>query len=1075
MKQLIACLLVNKSLSGQGRKNSCYLWAVVIMTVGIPVFTLANPAAGPTEKFSPFQSNTVTGTVRSSDGQPLSGASITVQGTNQGVTSDEEGNFSIAVPSRQSTLLVEYTGYLPQEIRLRNQNRFDISLARQNSSMDSVVVIGYGTARKSDLTGAVGTVKATQLAERPASSLAQGLAGRMAGVNVNWNSGRPGGRTVVRIRGFSSINTSNNPLYVIDGVAMPVGLQVQATNAIDYINPDDIVSVEVLKDASATAIYGARGASGVILVTTRRGRTNTPGRITYTTNLSTTTIGPNRIKMLNAREFLAVEDLAFKNMEKYDPAGWASGKYASRNPAMARTDPRIFNEKGEPIYETDWLEESTQSKLSQNHNIGIAGGGATSSYYIGLGYRDDKGLLLNSYLRRYSARLAFDDEINGWLKIGATLSYNTQEENIVDQDYQVMRNIAEGLPFQPVKYEDGTWTRSQDYPNVEAFWNPVHLLTERKFIVGSQTTIATAFSTVTFAEGLEMRTVLGANILNQDVRQSTSRTLAPGPQGTASVVNGQEKFWSIENYLTYTKQLNDDHAIKALLGISWQEQNFFVSNVGIQNFSSDYFLFNNLGAGSLNPSFGSNASRFAFNSYFTRLNYGFRDKYLLTLTGRVDGSSRFGENHKYAFFPSAGLAWKVSDEPFFQDMRSISHLKLRTSYGLTGNSEIPSYSSLGVLSSNYAAVLNEARVGGTGIGRLANPDLRWEKTAQFDIGLELGLFQNRISFEADYYYRKTTDMLLDAPVPRSSGYATIRKNVGSMENKGFEFTLNTANIVRSHFSWTTNFNISFNKNKVLSLATPADIFGIGGPGFTNQTNIIRVGEPVGSFWGLVRLGTWSEAERAEAAKYTSYRNGLTLLPGDIKYLDVNGDYIINDADRMIIGNGYPTAYGGFTNSLKLRNWELILELQYSFGNDVLDQTLHSSEDRQALANSYRTVLNAWTPENQNTPIAEIRDTRAGYVTNVDSRWIADGSFIRGRNLLLAYNLPIRKIGSLALTSFRINASAQNFFLITDYEHGDPEVTLNTFGNESNRVFAQGQNFHAYPKPTIYMLGLQIGF
>lgn len=1075
MKQLIACHLVRHLLSDRGRKNSFLVWSVFILIAGIPLFTSAKSVTGLNEKFSPFQSVIVKGSVHGNDGQPLAGASVSVKGTSQGVVSDENGNFSLPVPSSQSVLVVEYTGYLPQEIRLKNQTQVQITLTRQNLSLDSVVVIGYGTARKSDLTGAVATVKATQLAERPASSLAQGLAGRMAGVNVSANSGRPGGRTIVRIRGFSSINTSNNPLYVIDGVAMPVGLQVQATNAIDYISPDDIVSVEVLKDASSTAIYGARGANGVILVTTRRGRTNSPGKVNYSTNISTTTIGPNRIKVLNAREFLAVEDLAYKNMEKYDPVGWASGKYESRNPALARTDPRVFNDKGDPIYETDWLKESTQSKISQNHNIGIAGGGATSSYYVGLGYRDDKGLLLNSYLRRYSARMAFDDQINNWLKIGATLSYNSQEENIVDQDYQVMRNIAEGLPFQPVKYEDGTWSRSQDYPNVEAFWNPVHLLTERKFIVGSQTTIATAFSTIKFTDDLEMRTVLGANVLNQDIKQSTSRTLAPGPQGTASVNNSQEKFWSVENYLTYTKNINENNSLKALLGISWQEQNYFTSNVGIQNFSSDYFLYNNLGAGSLNPSFGSNASRFAFNSYYTRLNYTFKDKYLLTLTGRVDGSSRFGENHKYAFFPSAGLGWKVSDEPFFQNIKSITNLKLRTSYGVTGNSEIPSYTSLGVLSSNYAAVLNDARVGGTGIGRLANPDLKWEKTAQFDIGLELGLFQNRITFEADYYYRKTTDMLLDAPVPRTSGYATIRKNVGSMENKGFEFTLNTANVVGPHFSWTTSFNISFNKNKVLSLATPADIFGVGGPGFTNQTNIIRVGEPVGAFWGLKRLGTWSEAERAEAAKYTSYRNGLTLLPGDIKYLDVNGDYIINDADRMIIGNGYPTAYGGFSNSLKLRSWELILELQYSFGNDILDQTLHSSEDRQALANSYRTVLNAWTPENQNTPIAEIRDTRAGYVTNVDTRWIADGSFVRGRNLLLAYNLPIRKIGSLALSSFRINVSAQNFFLITKYKNGDPEVTLNTFGNESNRVFAQGQNFHAYPKPTIYMAGLQIGF
>ncbi len=318
-------------------------------------------------------------------------------------------------------------------------------------------------------------------------------------------------------------------------------------------------------------------------------------------------------------------------------------------------------------------------------------------------------------------------------------------------------------------------------------------------------------------------------------------------------------------------------------------------------------------------------------------------------------------------------------------------------------------------------------------------------------------------------------MLLDAPVARTSGYATIRKNVGSMENKGIELTLNTVNISTRNFTWNTSFNISMNRNKILSLATPADIFGVGGPGFTNQTNIIRVGEQAGSFWGLVRLGTWQESERAEAASYTSYRNGLTMLPGDIKYLDVNGDKAITDADRMIIGHGSPKGWGGFLNNFKYKSFDMIVELAYWYGNDVLDQTLHSSEDRQALANSYTTGLNAWTPQNQNTPIAEIRDTRAGYVTNVDTRWIQDGSFIRGKNLLIGYTFPLSAINKFTLNRLRVYVSTQNFFLSTKYRNGDPEVTLNTFGSEANRVFAQGQNFHDYPRPTTYTFGLQVGF
>lgn len=491
-------------------------------------------------------------------------------------------------------------------------------------------------------------------------------------------------------------------------------------------------------------------------------------------------------------------------------------------------------------------------------------------------------------------------------------------------------------------------------------------------------------------------------------------------------------------------------------------------NVGIQNFSTDYFQFNNLGAGSTNPEYGSGASRFAFNSYFGRVNYGLHDKYLLTVTGRIDGSSKFGENHKYAFFPSAALAWRVSQEEFLMNNNIISNLKLRASYGMTGNSEIPPYSSLSLLSSGFSSIVNNQQVGGTGLNRLENPDLKWEKTAQSDIGFELGLFNNRIAFEADVYYRKTTDMLLDAPVPRTSGYATIRKNVGSMENKGIELSLSTVNIDSENFSWNTTFNISMNQNKILSLATPADIFGVGGPNHINQTNILREGEPVGSFWGLVRLGTWSEAEAEEAAKFASYRAGHTILPGDLKYLDVNGDYAITEADRMIIGNGNPKGWGTFLNTFRFKNWDLTVDLQYNYGNDVLDLSTHSSEDRVALANSYKTVLNAWTPQNQNTMIAEFRDTRAGYVTNIDTHYIQDGSFIRGRNLLLGYTFPASITERLQLNRLRISASAQNFFLATKYQWGDPEVT------SYSSPFAQGTTHWQYPKPTTYTLSLNIG-
>jgi TonB-linked SusC/RagA family outer membrane protein len=1018
------------------------------------------------------QERTVTGTVVDETGVAMPGVNVLVKGTLQGTVTDVQGKYSITAPS-SAVLVFTFVGYRALEAAVGDRTTIDIPMEADLTTLNEVVVIGYGTQRRSDLTGAVGSVSQDKLNERPATSLNQALAGKIPGVQVNTNSGRPGGRSNIRVRGFSSINSSNNPLYVVDGVQLPQGNQDQFSQSIDYINPNDVVSVEVLKDASSTAIYGARGANGVILITTKRGKAG-EGKVTYDANFSVNTVGPNKREVLNAQEYIQVENLAYANMEKFDPAGWAEGKYVSHNPALRRVDPRVWDANGQPLYDTDWLKETTQSNLSQSHQLGFSGGSDRTTYSLSLGYRDDQGLLKKTYLKRYSGRFTIDDQVKKWLKVGGTLSYNTQSERLADISDQVSRQIVEDFPFLPVKYEDGTYANNRDYPNAEGTMSSVHRLNGRKYILNTQTTLGSVYTNINFTKNLEMRTVLGANIVTQENNDFTAGTLSTSNIARAETSNEKQTFWSLENYLTYTKTINTIHSITALAGISWQEQNYFFINADVQNFPIDFFEYNNLGAGSDNKNLASNASRHALQSYFGRINYSLFGKYLLTVTGRADGSSKFGKNNKYSFFPSAALAWKISDENFLKSSSTVSNLKLRTSYGLTGNSEIPAYSSLGTLNSGYRAVINNASVGGTGMGRLDNPDLKWEKTAQTDIGIELGLLNDRITFEADFYYRKTTDMLLDAPVPQTMGYATVRRNIGSMENKGIELALTTVNVQTGKFMWSTSFNISMNRNKVLALATPADLFNVGGPGITNPTGIIRVGEAAGSFWGLTRLGTWGTDEAEEAAKYFSYRNNLKILPGDIKYLDVNGDYAITDADRTIIGNGSPKAWGAFTNYVKYGNIDFSLELQYSYGNDIMDMNLHSSEDRQSLANSYRTVLNAWTPENQNTMIAQVRDTRAGYVTNVDTHWVQDGSFIRGRNVLLGYTLPPSILEKIQVERLRVYTSVQNFFLLVDKEvQGDPEITPIRGGNADN-VFSQGMKWHEYPKATTFMVGLQVG-
>lgn len=1017
---------------------------------------------------------TVKGKVTDERGEALIGVNIIVKETSKGTTTDLDGMYSIEVAGPNSVLTFTYIGYEPKDVVVNNQTVINVTLSPDSKVLSEVVVIGYGTQRKSDLTGSVSSVKENELLERPSPSLNQALAGRMAGVQVNNNSGRPGGRTTVRVRGFSSINSSNNPLYVVDGVMLPQNTQNQFSNAIDYINPNDIVSVEVLKDASSTAIYGARGANGVILITTKKGKAG-EGLVTYNVDMSVNTTGPNKPDVLNSAEYIAVEDLAWRNMEKYDPAGWKAGKWAYLNPKLRRTDPRVWNADGSPKFDTDWFKESTQAKLSQNHQLGFNGGNERTQYAFSMGYRDDQGLIKTTYMKRYSGRFTIDDQIKPWLKVGGTLSYNNQSERLSDVNDAVSRQIVEDFPFLPVKYEDGTYANNRDFPFAEGTFSSVHRLYGRQFILNTQTTLGSFYANIKLAEGLEFRSVAGVNIQTQENNQSQTRTLAIANRGEASVSNRKETFWSLENYLTYNKSINKIHNINALLGVSWQQTDIFGISGNSRTFATDYFGFNNLGAAGVIGGVGSDASQFSFNSYFGRVNYSLKNKYLVTVTGRSDGSSKFGANEKFAFFPSGALAWRISEEDFLKGNSVISNLKLRTSYGLTGNSEIPAYSSLSLLSSNYATVIGDARVSGTGISRLANPNLQWEKTAQTDIGVELGLFNNRLNIELDYYYRLTTDMLLDAPVPSTSGYTTIRRNVGSMENQGLEFSLNATIADRGKFQWTSFFNISANRNKVLTLATPSDIFNVGGPNFTNPTNIIRIGEPVGSFWGLTRLGIWSEAERDQAAKFTSYRNGLTILPGDIKYKDVNGDFAITDADRSIIGNGSPDFWGTLSNTFRFGNLDLTLDLQYSYGNDVMLMNLHPSEDRQALANSYSSVLNAWTPTNQNTMIAEVRDTRAGYVTNVDTWWIKDGSFLRGRNLLLGYNFPAETLSKLRLSKLRVYASAQNFFLIvSDKIIGDPEVTPTNQGG-GNSAFSQGMIWHNYPKPTVLLIGAQVAF
>lgn len=1007
---------------------------------------------------SKLQQQQVKGQVKDDTGQPLPGVSVKIKNAQGGTTTDASGNFALAVPDLNITLVFTSIGFTTQEVALAGKSTLNVDMKGESKTLNSVVVVGYGSSRKSDLTGSVVAVKAESLAQRPSTNVEQQLSGKVSGVNVSTNSGRPGGNTNIVIRGANSVNSSNNPLYVVDGVVLSNG--VTDVSPISYLNPNDIESMNVLKDASATAIYGARGANGVILITTKRGQQG--GQINYNSYVSISTMA-RKLDVLNSAEFDAVQDASYRNAEKYDPVGFASGKY--RNPAEVRRSlPELYDANGKARYDTDWQKEATRQAFSQNQNLSFTGGNAESTYGLFLNYADENGILRESNLKRYSGRFVMDSQIKPWMKVGGALTFNSVEDNRVDGGQgglNVTRMLVETLPIIPLKFADGSWGSNAAYPDMEGGENPVNLQQNRRNIFKTQSAIGNVYAEVKLLKDLQFKSTLGVNVINQTEDFYSGRFLrqqSADVQGESRITNTRTNYWQSENYFTYNKQINENHRLDAVLGISWQHSDQEENMAGAQGFTDDFYKYYNLGVGAVPLAPTSAYEKYTFNSYFGRINYTIKDRYMFTVTNRYDGSSRFGNDFKYGNFPSGAFAWRASEEDFLKNSRVISNLKLRTSYGLTGNSEIGQYRSLSSLE-NSTAIIGGVRASGIGINTLANPDLKWEKTSQFDVGFELGLFQNRISIESDFYYKKTTDMLLNAPVPTSSGYASIYKNIGSLTNKGIEFSITSANIQSKDFNWSTTFNIAINDSKIKALGDANDdIFP--NPYFLSNTNIIRVGESVGSFFGLIREGTWGTAEAAQAATFNA-------KPGDIKHRDVNGDGAINDADRVVIGKGIPTGYGTLSNTFKYKNLDLTVDLQYSYGNDILNLSRHSAEDRTGQANSYATVLNGWTPTNQNTMIAENRPSLAGYSTTVDSRMVEDGSYIRGRNLLLGYNFPAAVTKKLKMNNLRVYASVQNFFLITKYTGYDPEVT--TYADN----FAQGITFFDYPKPRVFLLGVNV--
>lgn len=998
------------------------------------------------------QSKTITGRVTDSTNTPLANVSVQVKETNTGATTNTNGNFTVNVPSTASVLVFSYTGMQTEEVAIGSQTNLNVVLKAKSGSLNEVVVIGYGTARKSDLTGSVATVKSEKLLDKPVANVSQALQGKVPGVDVSINSSAPGEPAKVRIRGISSINSSLDPLYVVDGV---IGVNA------NILNPNDIASVEVLKDASATAIYGARGANGVIIITTKRGiRGKT--RVSYDAYESLNTL-QRHLEALNSDEFMQVYNLAYQNAQKYDSLGYSQGKYVPNDP---KDFPNLFDANGKPLYNTNWEKEVYKPSWSTSHQLTLQGGNEKSQYSLSLGYLDQNGIMIQSWFRRYSTRFTLDNDINKWLRIGGSISLVKSKERLVSDangGLNVSRMVIEELPIIPVKYPDGTWGGNSDFPGMEGGSNPVNIATNRYTLENIMQSTGDVYATFHIAPGLDFKSDFGFNLNSQKNNFYSGRglhSLSFDQKGVASINDWNTTYWQSENYFTYNKQVERNQRLTAMLGLSWQKNYYEWAYAEAENFIDDYWGWHNLGAGSIYAAPGSYDEQWTMNSYFARFTYNISEKYLFTLTGRYDGSSKFGENNKYAFFPSAGIGWRISQEHFLRDNKTISNLKLRASYGSTGNQEIGTYNSIQLLGSG-TTIFGDQRQPTISRNSFGNPDLKWERVNQWDVGLELGLINNRINLNADFYHRVTKDLLLNAPIPWTSGLESVTQNIGSLQNVGVEFALNTQNIKSRNFNWTTDVNFSANRNKILHLGEKNDDI-YPGPWFLGETNILRVGWPIGTFWGYIREGTWSTKEAAQAAQYN-------LKPGDVKWADLNNDGKIDDADNTRLGQAYPKWTMDVINTFTYKNFDFTFDIRFVEGLNTVANFKHSTEDRQGIANSLKTVLGAWTPENQNSNIAEIRYYGSFYQTHIDSWWVEDGSFIRGQNFVLGYTLPQALVDRWGVERLRFYASAQNLFLITDYTGYDPEVL--TFGGQ----LTQNQDFFPYPHPRVINLGVNLTF
>ncbi|WP_300799199.1 SusC/RagA family TonB-linked outer membrane protein [uncultured Alistipes sp.] len=1002
------------------------------------------------------QKRVVTGSVTDKEGTPLVGVTVLVKGTAVGTTTQSDGRYELEIPADGEVLQFSFLGMDTQETAVGSRTTVDMTLSSSSMGIDEVVVVGYGTLTKRELSSSVGSLRSDDLDNRTSAfNIMQDMAGKIAGVkNVSF-SGKPGGASALRIRGMGSINAGSDPIYVLDGV---VGVNPQ------LINPANVESIDVLKDAAATSMYGAQGANGVVIITTKSGRKG-EGTVTYNGKVGVGFLN-RKVDLLNADEFMEVQRRAYAYSGKVMPhlvtpmenlfwyAKDASGNYKRDDQGNLIASPR---------YDTDWQEALTQNAVTNDHTVSFTSAGEKTSVYSSIAYQDFQGLVRYTYSNRLSGTVNVRTDVNRWLNVQTVVTAATDKSNDMEGGFGQgpIRNMLEMPPIVPVKYDDGTWGRKNDYPLGEVAENPIRLLRDQKKIAENDYAIFNMIANLKLTKKLTLTLKGDYSMTNhRDLSYAKAGLLdvSENNGGFADIYNTKSRRWSNEDYLTYTDKFFGGRLSSTfVLGASWYYNHSESSSSGSEDFFDDSFGYHNLGAGTTYHQPASGMEQNTMNSYYFRMNHSFLDRYLLGFTFRADGASNFGANNKYGYFPSASAAWIVSEEPFFAAARKVvNNMKLRVSYGAVGNASIPNYRTISQYS-NGSMILNGELNPYVVLSNLGNEDLKWETSKQFNAGLDLGLYDNRLQLIFEYYNKTTTDLLFQKQVPYTTGYATTWTNLGKIRNRGFEVTVSSRNIEHKDFQWTTD--IVFSTNKLL-------VLDVGGETIdTGNNTIARAGEEWASYFVLNRIGTWGLDEVDEARRYGK-------KPGDIKYEDVDHNYKIDDADRKIMGNGTPKGDITMVNTFRWRGLSLMVDLNACYGFKILGIAPTMMENRQLYGNSLKSVLNAWTPENPNSMIAALRlpsDTNFGE-NEKDSRMLYKGDFLRIRNISLSYDFSpelLRK--SRVIKGLSIGINVENLHVFTSYPGFDPEV------GAFNTDTGQSIDFYSYPRPTTVSANIKITF